>query len=85
MREDILEALGCADAAHTSARSASTTAWSRPAVEALEGSGIPVASVSTGFPAGLTPLDLKRHGDPMRRSATAPREIDIVITARSMC
>src|SRR6202041_2566872 len=27
------------------------------AVRALEGSGIPVAAVSTGFPAGLSPLD----------------------------
>ena len=29
------------------------------AVEALEGSGIPVAAVSTGFPAGLVPHDVK--------------------------
>src|SRR6266568_5933913 len=29
------------------------------AVEALRGSGIPVAAVSTGFPAGQIPLDLK--------------------------
>src|SRR5688572_23054202 len=30
------------------------------AVEALAGSGIPVAAVSTGFPAGLNPFHLKR-------------------------
>ena len=30
-----------------------------PAVKALAGSGIPVASVATGFPAGLTPLPLR--------------------------
>ncbi|MFN7052495.1 MAG: deoxyribose-phosphate aldolase, partial [Gemmobacter sp.] len=29
------------------------------AVRALQGSGIPVASVATGFPAGLTPLPLR--------------------------
>ncbi len=33
------------------------------AVEALEGSGIPVAAVSTGFPAGLIPHDVKLRGD----------------------
>src|SRR6516225_7930749 len=30
-----------------------------PAVRALEGSGIPVASVATGFPAGLAPLPVR--------------------------
>ena len=49
---------------------------------ALEGSGVAVASVSTGFPSGLTSMELKleetrqavadgrrgdRHGDPARR------------------
>jgi deoxyribose-phosphate aldolase len=37
------------------------------AVEALEGSGIPVAAVSTGFPAGLSPY----HGCASPRSARA--------------
>ena len=36
-----------------------------PAVKALEGSGIPVASVATGFPAGLTPLEAAARGDPL--------------------
>ncbi len=35
----------------------------KTAVEALEGSGIPVAAVSTGFPAGLVPHDVKLQGD----------------------
>ena len=39
------------------ARCASTTHSSPPRVEALEGSGIPVAAVSTGFPAGLSPFE----------------------------
>ena len=52
-----------------------------PAVEALEGSGIPVAAVSTGFPAGLTPFDL-RIKEIERSVAAGAREIDIVISRR---
>jgi len=49
------------------------------AVAALEGSGIPVASVATGFPAGLTPL--KQRLEEIRYAvAEGAREIDIVIT-----
>lgn len=49
------------------------------AVAALEGSGIPVASVATGFPAGLTPLKLRLAEIDYAISEGA-REIDIVIT-----
>ncbi len=49
------------------------------AVKALEGSGIPVAAVSTGFPAGLSPL--QERVNEIRRSVEAgASEIDIVIT-----
>ncbi len=49
------------------------------AVAALEGSGVPVAAVSTGFPAGLAPLETRL--EEIRRSVAAgAREIDIVIT-----
>jgi len=49
------------------------------AVKALEGSGIPVAAVSTGFPAGLSPLETRM--EEVRRSVEAgASEIDIVIT-----
>jgi deoxyribose-phosphate aldolase len=49
------------------------------AVKALDGSGIPVAAVSAGFPAGLTPL--AERVDEVRRSVEAgAQEIDIVIT-----
>lgn len=49
------------------------------AVDALEGSGIPVAAVSTGFPAGQNPLPLKI--EEIRASVAAgAREIDIVIS-----
>ncbi|MGR3485020.1 MAG: deoxyribose-phosphate aldolase [Paracoccaceae bacterium] len=51
------------------------------AVEALDGSGIPVAAVSTGFPAGLTPLDL-RLAEIERSVAAGAAEIDIVISRR---
>lgn len=48
------------------------------AVEALSGSGIPVASVATGFPAGLTPLP-QRLDEIRRAVADGAAEIDIVI------
>ena len=51
------------------------------AVRALEGSNIPVAAVSTGFPAGLSPLHLRiaEIGQSVQAGA---REIDIVISRR---
>lgn len=49
------------------------------ATEALEGSGIPVASVATGFPAGLIPLDL-RLKEIEWAVAQGADEIDVVIT-----
>ena len=51
------------------------------AVDALEGSGIPVAAVSTGFPAGLSPyaLRVKEIEESVKAGA---REIDIVISRR---
>ncbi|WP_193989081.1 deoxyribose-phosphate aldolase [Alloyangia pacifica] len=52
-----------------------------PAVEALEGSGIPVAAVSTGFPAGLSPFPL-RVAEITESVKAGAREIDIVISRR---
>jgi deoxyribose-phosphate aldolase len=49
------------------------------ALEALEGSGIPVAAVSTGFPAGLSPFD-QRLGEIRASVAAGAEEIDVVIT-----
>ena len=51
------------------------------AVERLAGSGIPVAAVSTGFPAGLSPLRLRILEIEESVKAGA-REIDIVISRR---
>ncbi len=54
-------------------------AFVETAVKALEGTGIPVAAVSTGFPAGLSPL--AERVEEIRRSVEAgASEIDIVIT-----
>lgn len=50
-----------------------------PAVRALAGSGIPVASVATGFPAGLMPLKLRLE-EIRYAVAEGAGEIDIVIT-----
>ncbi|WP_226552298.1 deoxyribose-phosphate aldolase [Celeribacter naphthalenivorans] len=51
------------------------------AVEALDGTGIPVAAVSTGFPAGLSPyhLRVKEIEESVKAGA---KEIDIVISRR---
>lgn len=79
VRNDLLAALGFADRnIHTGAicvyhRFVAT------AVEALEGSGIPVAAVSTGFPAGLIPHDLKLK-EIEASVKDGAQEIDIVIT-----
>jgi deoxyribose-phosphate aldolase len=49
------------------------------ATEALDGSNVPVAAVSAGFPAGLVPHDLKlREIEASARDGA--REIDVVIT-----
>ena len=52
-----------------------------PAVAALHGSGIPVAAVSTGFPAGLSPFNLRLAEIEASVEAGAA-EIDIVISRR---
>jgi deoxyribose-phosphate aldolase len=49
------------------------------ALRALEGSGIRVAAVSTGFPAGLSPVE-ERIAEIRRSVAAGANEIDTVIT-----
>ncbi|SCZ66685.1 deoxyribose-phosphate aldolase [Epibacterium ulvae] len=51
------------------------------AVDALKGTDIPVAAVSTGFPAGLSPLHL-RIAEIRESVAAGAHEIDIVISRR---
>ena len=78
MRLDLSEALGLEHMPSVGAVCVYPT-MVRTAVEALDGSGIPVASVATGFPAGLTPLELRLEEIRYAVSEGA-REIDIVIT-----
>ena len=79
VRADLLEAMG---ATQLPIRVGAVCVYHRfvaTAVEALEGSGIPVAAVSAGFPAGLSPLEQRL--DEIRASVAAgAEEIDIVIT-----
>ena len=48
-------------------------------MRALEGSGVRVAAVSTGFPAGLSPLD-ERVAEIRRSVEAGANDIDVVIT-----
>ena len=79
LNDELLTALGLADAPPTVAAVCVYPTMVGPAARALEGSDIPVASVATGFPAGLTPL--KQRLDEIRYAVgEGAREIDIVIT-----
>lgn len=79
LRDDLVSALGLEDAPPTTGAVCVYPTMVRTAVAALEGSGIPVASVATGFPAGLTPL--KQRLEEIRYAVgEGAREIDIVIT-----
>ncbi|TPF74101.1 deoxyribose-phosphate aldolase [Brucella gallinifaecis] len=79
VRDDILEALGLGDAGITTGAVCVYPTMVPHAVKALEGAGIPVASVATGFPAGLTPLPL-RLAEIAYAVEQGADEIDIVIT-----
>ncbi len=79
VRADILNALGMGSRQiHTGA----VCVYHRfvaTAVDALQGTGIPVAAVSTGFPAGLSPHSTKL-AEIEASVADGAQEIDIVIT-----
>jgi deoxyribose-phosphate aldolase len=79
VRQDLLEALGAADLGITTGAVCVYHGLVATAVKALEGSGIPVAAVSTGFPAGLSPMK-ERLAEIHASVADGAREIDIVIT-----
>jgi len=79
VRSDILDALGFADRTVQTGAVCVYHRFVATAVEALEGSNIPVAAVSTGFPAGLVPHDLKLREIEASVNDGA-REIDVVIT-----
>ncbi|MBY4894854.1 deoxyribose-phosphate aldolase [Jannaschia sp. EhC01] len=79
VRADILDALGLP--AITTGAVCVYHEMIETAVEALEGTGIPVAAVSTGFPAGLSPFHL-RVAEIEESVKAGAAEIDIVISRR---
>jgi deoxyribose-phosphate aldolase len=79
LQDHLVKALGIEELGLTVGAVCVYHAFVETAVKALEGSGIPVAAVSTGFPAGLSPLETRVAE--IRRSVEAgASEIDIVIT-----
>ena len=79
VRHDLLEKLGMAERGITVGAVCVYHNLVETAVEALQGTAIPVAAVSTGFPAGLSPLST-RLAEVKASVAAGAREIDIVIT-----
>ncbi|MFT3688432.1 deoxyribose-phosphate aldolase [Paenirhodobacter sp.] len=79
LRPDLLEAMGVADIGLTTGAVCVYPTMVPHAVRALEGSGIPVASVATGFPSGLSPLP-QRLAEIAYAVDAGAAEIDIVIT-----
>ncbi|MBL8894621.1 MAG: deoxyribose-phosphate aldolase [Rhizobiales bacterium] len=78
LRSDLVEALGLDQAPQVGAVCVYPTMVGA-AVRALDGTDIPVASVATGFPAGLTPMSARLEEVRYAVSEGA-REIDMVIT-----
>lgn len=79
LRTDVVAALGLADAPPKVGAVCVYPTMVGDAVAALKGSGIPVASVATGFPAGLTPMP-QRLAEITYAVDEGAGEIDIVIT-----
>ena len=79
LQRHLVEGLGIEELHLTVGAGCVYHAFVETAVKALEGSGVPVAAVSAGFPAGLSPL--AERVDEIHRSVEAgAQEIDIVIT-----
>ena len=79
VQPDLLEQLGAASLRIRTAAVCVYHAMVPTAVEALAGSGIPVAAVSTGFPAGLSPFP-QRLAEIGASVEAGAEEIDVVIT-----
>ncbi|MCO4319414.1 deoxyribose-phosphate aldolase [Phyllobacterium sp. 21LDTY02-6] len=79
VRADILAALGLENENITTGAVCVYPTMVPHAVKALQGTNIPVASVATGFPAGLTPLP-QRLAEIEYAVGEGADEIDIVIT-----
>lgn len=81
VREDLLKALGAGDLQLTAAAVCVYHAFVPTAVDALKGSRIEIAAVSTGFPAGQSPFETRLAE--IRASVEAgATEIDIVVSRR---
>lgn len=78
LRPDMLERLGFGDERVTVGAVCVYPNRVADAVQALQGSGVPVASVATGFPAGQTPLP-QRIQEIEQAVEAGAREIDVVI------
>lgn len=81
VRQDLLDALGMTTKTVHVGAVCVYHEMIAPAVTALAGSGIPVAAVSTGFPAGLSPFETRVREIELSVAAGAV-EIDIVISRR---
>lgn len=79
LRQDLVEALGIQELGLTTGAVCVYHSFVKTAVEALKGSNIPVAAVSTGFPAGLSPFELRLR-EIEASVKDGAREIDIVIS-----
>ncbi len=79
LEDRLVKALGIEELHLTTGAVCVYHAFVETAVKALEGSGIPVAAVSAGFPAGLSPL-AERVNEIRRSVESGASEIDIVIT-----
>jgi deoxyribose-phosphate aldolase len=79
IRPDLLEAAGVADLGLTVGAVCVYPTMVPAAVQALRGSNIPVASVATGFPSGLSPMRLRLE-EIRYAVGEGAAEIDIVIT-----
>lgn len=79
VRADLLEAMGLAPAEVKVGAICVYHAMVPTAVQALQGTGIPVAAVSTGFPAALSPFR-QRLEEIIASVNAGAREIDIVIS-----
>lgn len=78
VRPDMLARLGVSDQHITVGAVCVYPSRVRDAVEALQGTNIPVASVATGFPAGQTPLP-QRIAEIEQAIEAGAAEIDVVI------
>lgn len=79
VRGELLDKLGVTDLGITVGAVCVYHTYVSTAVDALAGSNIPVAAVSTGFPAGLSPFE-QRLAEIHASVAAGAKEIDIVIT-----